>query len=85
MNYIDFRKKLVADDDFAKKFSATKSPAELVELAAKEGYIFTEDDIKNNTDLLPEELEKSAGGSWIGGPDWFIGYAAIIVGTSHND
>lgn len=79
MNYIDFRKKLVADADFAKKFSATKNPAELIKLAAAEGYTFTEDDIKNNTELLPEELEKSAGGSWIGGPDWFVGSSAVIT------
>ena len=79
MNYIDFRKKLVADDDFAKKFSGTKNPAELIKLAAAEGYTFTEDDIKNNTELLPEELEKSAGGSWIGGPDWFVAPVAIIT------
>ena len=62
MNYIDFRKKLVADDDFAKKFAGCKTPADLIKAAAAEGFTFTEDDIKNNTELLPEELEKSAGG-----------------------
>ena len=71
MNYIDFRKKLVADADFAKKFSGAKTPAELIKLAAAEGYIFTEDDIKNNTELLPEELEMSAGGA-ICASNWFV-------------
>ena len=73
MNYIDFRKKLVADDDFAKKFAGCKNPADLIKAAAAEGFTFTEDDIKNNTELLPEELEKSAGGgSYIAFVTWFI-------------
>ena len=80
MNYIDFRKKLVADADFAKKFSAAKNPAELIKLAAAEGSTFTEDDIKNNTDLLPEELEKSAGGTkWAAYQSWFIGEEYIVT------
>ena len=79
MNYIDFRKKLVADADFAKKFSATKNPAELIKLAAAEGYTFTEDDIKNNTELLPEELEKTAGGGWVAYSDWFVGSEYIAT------
>ena len=79
MNYIDFRKKLVADADFAKKFAGTKNPAELVKLAAAEGFTFTEDDIKNNTELLPEELEKTAGGGWIAFNSWFIGDDDVII------
>lgn len=79
MNYIDFRKKLVADADFAKKFAGCKNPAELIKLAAAEGYTFTEDDIKNNTDLLPEELEKTAGGGWIAYVDWFVGSRYIAT------
>ena len=79
MNYIDFRKKLVADADFAKKFAAAKTPAELIKLAAAEGFTFTEDDIKNNTELLPEELEKTAGGGWIAVSDWFVGSEYIVT------
>ena len=78
MNYIDFRKKLVADDDFAKKFAGCKTPADLIKAAAAEGFTFTEDDIKNNTELLPEELEKSAGGSYIISANWFITDEKII-------
>ena len=79
MNYTDFRKKLVADADFAKKFAGCKTPADLIKAAAAEGFAFTEDDIKNNTDLLPEELEKAAGGSWIASADWFVGGGAIVA------
>ena len=79
MNYADFRKKLVADLDFAKKFADCKTPADLVKVAAEEGFIFSEDDIKNNTELLPEELEKAAGGSWIASSDWFVGGGAIVA------
>ena len=61
-NYIDFRKMLATDADFGKKFSGCKTPAELIKAAAAEGFAFTEEDIKNNTELLPEELEKAAGG-----------------------
>ncbi len=63
-NLVDFRKAIVADKAFAKKFAACKTAEALVEAAAKEGFIFTVADIKNNTDLLPEELEKAAGGGW---------------------
>ena len=79
MNYTDFRKKLAADKAFGAKFSACKTPAALVEAAAKEGFTFTEDDIKNSTELLPEELEKAAGGSWIVSGDWFVGGSYIVV------
>lgn len=78
MNYAEFRQKLVADKDFAGKFAGCKSPADLVAAAAKEGFTFTEADIKNNTELLPEELEKAAGGSWIASSDWFVGEGYIV-------
>ncbi len=71
-NFVDFRKAVVADDDFAKKFAACKTAEALVEAAAKEGFIFTVEDIKNNTELLPEELAKSAGGGW------FVTYSTIV-------
>ena len=62
MTLMDFKKKLVSDKEFAKKYAGIESPAELIKAAAADGFIFTEDDIKNDTELLPEELEKSAGG-----------------------
>lgn len=80
MNYIDFRKKIVADKEFGAKFAGCKTPADLIKAAAAEGYTFTEDDIKNNTDLLPEELEKSAGGTkWAAYQSWFVGEEYIVT------
>ena len=82
MDYIEFRKKIATDDDFAKKFTDAKDPATLIKLAAAEGFNFTEDDIKNNTEILPEELEKSAGGddnSTVAYSDWFVTPSAIVT------
>ena len=79
MNYMDFRKKIATDKEFAAKFTDCKSPEALVETAAKEGYSFTVEDIKSNTELLPEELEKAAGGSWIVSSSWVIGSDFIVT------
>ncbi|MBR5337254.1 MAG: Nif11-like leader peptide family natural product precursor [Lachnospiraceae bacterium] len=78
MNYVDFRKKVVTDSAFASKFKDCKDPASLIAAAAKEGYNFTEDDIKNNTDLLPEELELAAGGKTIAHSNWFVTDKVIV-------
>ena len=78
MTFMDFRKKLADDAGFAAKFADCKTPESLVEAAAKEGYSFTVEDIKNNTELLPEELDKVAGG-WIASSDWFIGGEYIVT------
>ena len=79
MNYIDFRKKLATDKSFGAKFADCKTPAALIEAAAKEGFTFTEDDIKNNTDVLPEELEIAAGGSCIVYSDWFVVDSYVVT------
>ena len=62
MGYIAFRKKMATDSDFARKFADCKTPADVIRMAGAEGYTFTEDDIRNNTDLLPEEIANAAGG-----------------------
>lgn len=62
MDYTDFRKKLATDRDFAAKFIEYNTPEALVKAAAAEGYTFTVEDIKNNTDILPEELKIASGG-----------------------
>ena len=72
MTYIDFRKKIATDNEFAAKFTECKTPEALVEAAAKEGYTFTVADINEQTELLPEELELAAGGWAIGGKNWFV-------------
>lgn len=62
MDFMDFRKKVATDRSFAAKFSSCASEDELIRAAAAEGYVFTAEDIKNNTVLLDEEMEKATGG-----------------------
>ena len=73
MDYLDFRRRIVADRDFAEGFVGCRTPAALIQAAAAFGFIFTEDDMKNNTDLLPEELEAACGGNWVPVDNWFMG------------
>lgn len=79
MNYTDLRKKVIADKEFAEKFADCKTPADVVKVAVAEGYDITEDDIKNNTELLPEELELTAGGKTIAAAYYFV----TDSGTGH--
>lgn len=62
MNFRDFRRKLATDRAFAKQFDDCQTPEALIEAAAREGYQFTAEDIKNDTELLPEEVALAAGG-----------------------
>ena len=62
MNYMDFRKKLATDRDFAAKFNDCATVEALVKAAAREGYSFTAEEVRNDTDVLPEELSAAAGG-----------------------
>ena len=62
MNYMDFRKKLAQDAAFRAKFDGCETLDALIEAAAKEGYTFTTEEVRNNTELLPEELTTAAGG-----------------------
>ena len=84
MNFADFKKKLASDQEFAKKFVDVKSPAELIKLAAAEGYTFTEADLKNSTDVTSEELENAAGGGFVtnGSGDWVDFSTSIVKGRA---
>ena len=62
MNYMDFRKRVAGDAAFRAKFDGCKTLEALIEAAAREGYSFTVDEVRNNTELLPEELMTAAGG-----------------------
>ena len=72
MDFLDFRRKIVADRVFASKFVNCRTPQTLIEAARLEGFNFTEDDMKNNTDLLPEELEAMSGGVFDESELWFL-------------
>lgn len=62
MNYMDFRKRLVQDAAFRAKFDGCETLDALIEAAAREGYTFTAEEVRNDTELLPEELTTAAGG-----------------------
>ncbi len=62
MDLKGFKEKLLSDEAFAAKFANIDTPEALVELAAKEGFNFTVEDIINNTELTDAELEAAAGG-----------------------
>ncbi len=62
MDYKDFRKKIIDDSSFAAKFKEIKDIPALIKAAAAEGYNFTEEEVKNYTELLPEELAYAIGG-----------------------
>lgn len=62
MDFRDFRRKLATDRAFAKQFDNCHTPEELVAAAAQEGYSFSVEDIKNDTELLPEEIAQVSGG-----------------------
>ena len=61
-DYMDFRKKLVNDRDFAAKFKDCHTVEDLVAAAGREGFRFTAEEVRNNTEILPEELATVAGG-----------------------
>ena len=62
MDYMDFRRRLVKDAAFRAKFDGCETLEALIEAAAREGYSFTAEDVRNNTELLPEEVATVAGG-----------------------
>lgn len=68
----EFKEKVAADEAFAAKFKDVKSAEELVEIAAKEGFTFTVDDITESTELSDDELETAAGGRAIFEKGYFV-------------
>ena len=64
MDYMDFRRRLAKDAAFRAKFDNCETLDALIEAAAREGYGFTAEEVRNNTKLLPEELATAAGGNF---------------------
>lgn len=81
MGVKEFKEKIAADADFAAKFENVKTAEELVELATKEGYSFTVDDVKSNTELIDAELEAVAGGATIFAKTYFVTSSTIFAKT----
>jgi predicted ribosomally synthesized peptide with nif11-like leader len=58
----EFKEKIPGDAEFAKKYEDAATVADLVAPAAGDGFVFTEDDVKNDTELADAELRGVAGG-----------------------
>ncbi|MDR1916289.1 MAG: Nif11-like leader peptide family RiPP precursor [Synergistaceae bacterium] len=62
----EFKERVMSDKSFEEKIKSLKSVEEAVELGRAEGYSFTVDDVKNNSELTEAELTAVAGGiSWV--------------------
>ena len=72
MGFKEFKEKMVKDKAFAAKFKDVKDTAALVKLAKTEGFTFTVEDVKNNTELTGAELESVAGGDSIFAATYFV-------------
>lgn len=57
MGVQEFKEKIVNDKAFAEKFKDVTTPEQLVEVATKEGFNFTVEDVKNATGLDDLELQ----------------------------
>jgi predicted ribosomally synthesized peptide with nif11-like leader len=70
----EFKEKVLSDKAFAEKVKALKSVEAAVELGKEEGYVFTVEDVKNNSELTEAELEAVAGGvaEWSMAKAWFV-------------
>jgi predicted ribosomally synthesized peptide with nif11-like leader len=58
----EFKEKVLSDKALEEKVKALKSVEAAVELGKEEGYVFTVEDVKNNSELTDAELEAVAGG-----------------------
>ena len=73
----EFKDRLVTDDEFYKKVKECGSTAEVIRFAAEAGYVFTEKELEEETELSDAELASAAGGTGIAGS---IAIYAGIVG-----
>jgi predicted ribosomally synthesized peptide with nif11-like leader len=74
-----FKEKIIADEAFGKKFANVKTPEELVSLAKADGFDFTVEDIKNNTDLTDAELSAVAGGGSVFANTYFVTSGSVFA------
>jgi predicted ribosomally synthesized peptide with nif11-like leader len=74
-----FKEKIIQDEAFGQKFSNVQTPEELVSLARGEGFDFTVEDVKNNTDLTDAELGVIAGGASVFAKNYFVGGSSVFA------
>ncbi len=80
MGVNEFKEKVTSDKEFAEKFKDVKTVEELIERAAKEGYEFTVEDVKNSVEISDEQLDDAAGGYTIFASGWFLDGDTIYAG-----
>jgi predicted ribosomally synthesized peptide with nif11-like leader len=68
----EFKEKLAKDEAFAKKFKEVTSLEQLLEIASADGFSFTVEDVKKNTELIDEELKNVVGGTVIFTSSYFV-------------
>ncbi len=81
MGLKEFKERIMTDEAYAKKYIDISSPEDLVEIASEDGYTFTVDDVKNNTELTDAELEAAAGGRSIMAKAYFVTSNSIFAKT----
>jgi predicted ribosomally synthesized peptide with nif11-like leader len=75
-----FKEKIIKDEAFAKKFENVGTPEGLVSAAKAEGFDFTVEDVKNNTELTEIELSAVAGGASILAKTYFVTNGSVFAG-----
>lgn len=79
MGLKEFKEKIIKDEAFAKKFEDVTSPEDLVSKASAEGFTFTVDDVKNNSELTEAELDAAAGGKSIFASTYFVNENTVFA------
>ncbi len=82
MGWKEFKEKLMSDKEYAKKYADAETAEDVVEIASRDGYNFTAEDVKNNSELTEAELEAAAGGTTIDGKGIFVNGNSIFVKNS---
>ena len=62
MGMKELLEKLETDSAFAEKFKGCKNLDDVIEMAEKEGYEITEEELEALTDVSVDDLSKAAGG-----------------------
>lgn len=85
MDYKSFKDRIAKDKAFAKEFEGIEDIKELIAAAEKMGFSFTEEDVRNESELSEKELAAVAGGGVIQPEDQVVhDYTPSIMGSGNN-
>ncbi|MDR3239438.1 MAG: Nif11-like leader peptide family RiPP precursor [Clostridiales bacterium] len=79
MGVKEFKDRIASDTSFANKFSRVQTPEDLVKLANQEGFSFTVDDVRNNTELSDSELKSTVGGADVLASTYFVSTGTVFA------